>query len=410
MICTPKSLAVAATPLTALSWRQKQAAKLSLLCKINTVGLVITPIPAPTGFSVVITGDGTQFTGTWDAPPASAAQTNVYKSTDGVNYTLYTTVAAPGTSASDVASTVAVGQVGYYKIAWAKGGNVGPQTAPQRVSGRVADWAHRVIVNGGGSLTAQTMAAMNTFDLSIMDNGIMALIAALNVFAPDSLIAALTPFVKGVGVDPWTNHNFVAGDLSVNGLRATGNLGSGGTFATAKWLGTGFVPSVAGISATSAGYAIYEYSTNTASFAVEIGTASSNATNDDWFFCAAYNGAGFAIVSDNMGAGTGRLSKTTFYGPGFYSAQRTSAASHQIYFANSTTSFASIAGNTSAAGAAPAGPSVSIFAENRNGTVDQWGDARLSFVAITTGLTSAQTQSLYNLVQALRQALGGGFT
>jgi hypothetical protein len=82
-----------------------------------------------------------------------------------------------------------------------------------------------------------------------------------------------------------------------------------------------------------------------------------------------------------------------------------------MYFANSTTAHAALATGSGAQTASiETVQSVFVFAANNNGTgpADK-SKKRLSFAAITQGMTSVQSASLYTLVQALRTALGGGF-
>ncbi len=87
----------------------------------------------------------------------------------------------------------------------------------------ITDWATRVVANGGAMPSGNTIACMETLRLSLISLGITNKIYSLCIFVPDSLIAATTPLFKHKGADPWTNGNFVIGDLTVNGFKGDGS-------------------------------------------------------------------------------------------------------------------------------------------------------------------------------------------
>ena len=77
------------------------------------------------------------------------------------------------------------------------------------------EWAKRVVTNGGDTPSSNTVSALSTFMFGMDANGLTGKITLINAFVPDSLIATLTPLLKNVSSnDPWTNYNFVSGDLS----------------------------------------------------------------------------------------------------------------------------------------------------------------------------------------------------
>jgi hypothetical protein len=49
-----------------------------------------------------------------------------------------------------------------------------------------------------------------------------------------------------------------------------------------------------------------------------------------------------------------------------------------------------------------------LLASNEGGTTAAYYPGRISFAAMSAGLTAADSLALYNAVQALRTALGGG--
>ena len=101
-------------------------------------------------------------------------------------------------------------------------------------------WQTRVIANGG-SVSATTFTAVETFCRAIDTAGIRDRFFRLNLFAGTGLAAALVPLYRGqslggtqFGNATDANANFVAGDYVETG--ATGGLlGNGST----KWLNTG---------------------------------------------------------------------------------------------------------------------------------------------------------------------------
>jgi hypothetical protein len=272
-----------------------------------------------------------------------------------------------------------------------------PIFIPPPLAAVVTDWVARVVAAGGLTPAFATQNALNNFWTGIVADGLDSQIYVLNAFVADNLAAALTPLIKGTGFNSWVNHGFISGAQESDGVWGDG---------VATYMDTGFIPSAAGIGPNSQGIVAYVHDLNSTSTGIETGTYSSSA-NDDWSLATAYN-SGLNVISDNIGSGTGRLTSTP-YPWGFYSAQRTSASSHQIYFANSTHPFASIASNANAPQASPGGASMPVFAAKQGSTVTNFSNAQLSFIAFTKGLTSAQTQALYNRVQALRVSLGGGY-
>jgi hypothetical protein len=218
----------------------------------------------------------------------------------------------------------------------------------------------------------------------------------------DSLLAAITPiFYNGIGNASWTNNNFLLADLTANGL-----LG-----AATKYLDTGLIPnaSFSGLADGSAGLIVYNHTNNAVGVQHEIGVywaafqsffgllADYNAGNTEG---AAWRYSG----SDNINAVT-PASLT-----GYYSFQRTTTARADIYFARSNVAHSSIANSVGLIAGAAGDKSIFAFGANNNGGgVTGESLKRLSFIAITSGLSSAESALAYTAIQAFRTALGGGF-
>lgn len=250
------------------------------------------------------------------------------------------------------------------------------------------EWGLRVVANGGAAPGSTTKNALNTFYSGLVSDGLLGSAGVVNCFAPDSLVAAQTPFLIGLGLDPWTNHSFVSGDLTVNGL--VGN-------ASSKWMDTGFLPTL-----LSPGIGMAWYVSSVGAAGVEL-----SCTDASHFFQATSKYSdGHAYFFDNQNGVA--IASPSGLG-GFYAQNRVSTTDHRAWFANSGNAFAQIgATDTVAFGAFPSW-SCYAFANNAVGTAQQFSSSRLSFAALTYQMTSTQLSNLYNRVQTLRTALGGGF-
>jgi hypothetical protein len=255
----------------------------------------------------------------------------------------------------------------------------------------VADWVARVVINGGASPSAGTQTAASTFLAGLVTDGIYGQMLSVNIFAPDSLIASITPLIHVSGIDPWTNHNFVSGDLTVNGL-----LGN----ASNKYLETGFNPSTSGYSNLTMGF--YTYSLSGAGV-TSVPLSCTDATH--FFQMTEKYSDGKAYIYDNQNG----VIINSPPGTGFYAQNRISSTDHRAWFANSGNAFAQI--GTTDTNAFGAYPSVAClaFANNAAGTVQQYSGDRLSFAFFAQSMTSTNLSNLYSRVQTLRTSLGGGF-
>jgi len=255
-------------------------------------------------------------------------------------------------------------------------------------------WLSRITANGGAAPAAATVTAINDLYNAIDAAGITSKILQMAMFVPDSLIAARTPLFKVIGNDPWGT-TFTNGDLGANGI--TGN---------SHYLDPGCVPAFmsAQWSALSACIFFYSYATNTTPTGTDVGCT--DGSNDSFFIAEYGGGGGLHCVSDLQGAAP-RLNVAN-PGNGFLMASRIAANNNQIYFANSSTPWASIANNAvGSIGFSTAG--FLIFAFNNNGSIIQYSNGTLSCAGFAAGLTSGEGQALYNAIQACRVALGGGF-
>lgn len=261
-----------------------------------------------------------------------------------------------------------------------------------------ADWARRVQNNGGARPSQATINAAGVFWNALETAGIRSKMKALNFIAPDSLIAAITPFIKGPGLDPWTNTAFVAGDLSVNGLAGNGS---------SKYLDTGFNGSTHINTSLNAGVSYYTPNLTGAANASRMvfGSFSDGGLTD--FYQTPHHSAANTASGIGGWSGTNQINVAT-RGSGFYSANRTNNTTHKLYFAGGATAHLEIG---SAAGAANTALNATCpaFAVKHAAAIEQYYTHRLSFLAVHLGLTESESSALYDAVTALRVALGGGY-
>jgi hypothetical protein len=190
--------------------------------------------------------------------------------------------------------------------------------------------------------------------------------------------------------DPWTNNNFVSGDLTVNGL-----IGNGST----KYLNTGINESTLAVPQDDVGLTAYTITTG-ALGAVEIGVYDSTRGSQ---VCFCYTGnVVLPLLHSDAGSG---LSQTL---AGYQSHNRLLAASFKIYRANSGTAHELFAAPVVASNGLPARDMYGLC-RNNNGTPAYYSARRVSFLGHHGGLTQAESSSFYNAIQALRTALGGGY-
>lgn len=275
----------------------------------------------------------------------------------------------------------------------ARGGGGGGGSGPVLPGAAVAgSWASRVQVNGGAAVSGSSVTALTTFWNALYTGGIDTKMKAVMCFAPDNLTAALTPLYKTVGNDPWTNSGgiFDSSDLTVNGL-----VGNG----VNKYLKTGISGLAAYLSVNNCGFSIYN-STAATSTQIEFGCS---ITSDHMYMAIDYVGIG--AIFDCWTNTTPRLQVANTGYTGFLSGNRTSSTSVRIDGANSTLPYTTKVSLAITAGALT-NDEFYAFAIN---PVQVWTSKRISFMAIHDGLSVGEGTALFNAIQALRTAFGGGF-
>lgn len=258
-------------------------------------------------------------------------------------------------------------------------------------------WATRVVANGGAAPSQATINAIANFQCGLITDGLDVLMKSWNAFVPDNLTAAITPQLLGIGLDPWTNHNFVNGDLTVNGL-----VGDGATkFLQTGQVGTNLFP---GTPVTNSGITAYAFTNPSVAQAAITGCSDGSSS-----LCALemYNGITSLLMFD---VASDLLNVPNVGFTGYVSANRTAVNALAIYEASSVVPHHTLASNVvNNTGNGAANPfAFTVFCYNDNTGTLLFTNQRVSFIAYHQGLTSAQSALLFARIQTLRTALGGG--
>lgn len=270
---------------------------------------------------------------------------------------------------------------------------------------RVLDWKRRVLKNGGGNVSTKTLVAVNRFYRYILNRGLETKMKTLSCFVPDNLIACNTPLINKFGNDPWTNNNFVDGDLTIEGLK--GN-------ASNKSLDTGVSPTVCFQSPlSSAGMTLYVRN-GISEMACDMGYSGvgefpgfrlypSWVDDNTYFHMWKYDEPGGALNTINGNW------------QGYLSGNRVAQNRMDIYKASSAVGHTSIANTNVAISTSAVNFFIAVFAVTNgytgsgNGSYYYYSSKRLSFAAVHDGLTSDESALLYEGIQNLRKELGGGW-
>jgi len=274
-----------------------------------------------------------------------------------------------------------------------------PRLLRPRASGvhpEAASWRTRVVANGG-TVSATTMTAVDTFCKSIVTAGIRDRLYRLNLFCGTGLSAALVPLFRGTslggtqfGNTTDTNNNFVSGDYVETG--ATGGLqGNGST----KHLATGLPMTFAGSVQTHA----------------SVGFIPNTATTYTVLLGARYNLAGsyahevsgtistFRPSVFSGGAATSAFSPAG--GRNTFLQNWSGAANGQNYYSRNTLLTGGAAGAYSATNTTP----FLVFAGDISGTVSQRFNGNIDYYSIGLFFTDAQRNAYADAITAFRTAL-----
>lgn len=248
-------------------------------------------------------------------------------------------------------------------------------------------WAAAVIANGG-TYSASTLAAVNTFVLSAKASGYWSKLNRINLFCGDQLAACLVPLKAGGGSATETNVNFVSGDYS----EATGLTGNGST----KYLRTGLVPSVS-LTLNDTHLAVYNRAAGAAGGGIHIGTRNGATLLE--LSAPFTDGVAYSSHYNNT---TGAVSGAVAANYGLIVGSRESAASHAVYKNGS-----SVASNATSGGALLA-TEIYVFASDNIGAGAGFVSHSMGAYSVGAGLTAADVTAYATHMEAFQDALGRG--
>jgi hypothetical protein len=267
----------------------------------------------------------------------------------------------------------------------------------------VINWASQVSYNGGAAVSFNTLQALSTFMYGMDAAGLTSKMQSVNCFVPDSLIAATTPLISVIGTNRWTPTNFVGvgTDLNSNGLAGNGSN---------KYLNMNF--NANSTTLNNVGITVYLYTSSSYNGNDKLICGTQNSTNNLAFYPDS-NTLTASVVTPTFDCysytGGGRNSTyITTIGNGYWSANRTSTSSSNIYRARSNITHSLVNSTSTIAGSPPA-QAMYFFALNNNGSAYGFSNATASFGAVHLGLSQTDSATFYNLIQTMRTSLGGGY-
>ena len=264
-----------------------------------------------------------------------------------------------------------------------------------------ADWRSRVITNGG-TVSASTLKAVDTFCKAISSAGLRDRFFRLNLFAGTGLSAALVPLYRGqsrtgtqFGNTTDTNNGpFVSGDYSETG--ASGGLTA--TSNTTKYLSTGLIPFNAGI--TEQNYHNSGYFPATLNTSGDFIGAAATRTSS---FLPAFST--FGMYARFGGASNSGLENATLAArSGHLIGSRSAGAG--VGYRNGVNLASGNNTGSSQAFATDQPPALNVFARNNNGTPSAYFSGRSGMYSIGVAFTDAQALAFYDAVQAFQTTLG----
>lgn len=261
-----------------------------------------------------------------------------------------------------------------------------------KLDGQVVDWTNRAIANGGNpSITTQR--ALSDFVLSCKQDGTWSQLIIVNPVAPDDSGSLVTPLLVGNSSGSWSGLTVNAGAsqiLSVNGYINNGNSAPIGCIGTAIWT-------------SSVDASVITYVSQDRNGSNNPGQVFNGMAGDD------------ACSTGELDVGWGYSSMWAAYllwspaALGYSCLTRTSNTNQNTYFANSSTVHGAVQTDSSNRTQPIAAGNIFVWRSPCRGGGNGTFQGGMSFVAFGYGMTSAQSQNLFNNIQRYRRALGGGF-
>jgi hypothetical protein len=338
----------------------------------------------PSGFSFASNTTFSNIVAAWNPVPAP---TQLYTSSDGVSYSLAQTL-GPGVTSANVA-VPSVGSTVYAKI-------ISGGTSSSALQFTRTDWETRVIANLGTPL-AFSLATQNNLYSALANVGILSKMINVGFFennSGNSIRICLTPIIKTIGTNVWSNINMGDGMMGANGVTPTGGPGVG---ARPGILGTDFP------SDNDGGYTVYAFTGAEVLNACSLGYTNNAGSISTAFQIQTGGNTRAALWND-----TSRIVVPS-NGAGYYSLNRTGAAALNLYYAKTATAHASIGSSAAAAGSRNSN-FVDFFSVNafEAGIPELFTvNNTLRLLAVHHGLTQAESLLFYNAIVSAITFFGG---
>lgn len=268
-----------------------------------------------------------------------------------------------------------------------------------------AGWAARVVTNGG-SVSASTLSAVDAFCKAIDTAGVRSKFLRLNLFAGTGLSACLVPLYRGTsqsgtqyGNTTDTNVNLVSGDYTETGT--SGGLKAGST----KYLNTGFLPVMAGLTPFDTHMSFYSRSQVTTNATI-LGSFGGD-TNQATYQIFGYGGLS-ALYYRSGGGNNSGIEAATWSGAnraGHVICVRTASNAAKAYRNGSDLGLSAAVSNTNTW--TPGVPTaIYVFGRNNSGTADQLGfTGALQSYSLGPSLNDSQASGFYSAIVAFQTAL-----
>lgn len=282
-----------------------------------------------------------------------------------------------------------------------------PVPVPDQITHpEAADWAARVITNGG-SVSGVTLAAVSNFCRAIDQAGIRDRFMRANLYCGNGLAACLVPLYRSrsplalpLGNPTDINVNYVSGDYTETGT--SGGLGPSGTNST-KYLRTGIDPTGLRLNNTDTHISWYSRAQLTSSGRW---AAADNRTGSTRAWEAVFFGQFSAFYYRSGGGSNSGIENVTWSGAnrsGHGIAQR-SQAGGVLYRNGLNFNVASTVTDANAFDLSTG--EFFVGARQLNGTADNFMTGVFQSYSLGLAFTDAQALAYYNALQAFQRALG----
>jgi len=264
-------------------------------------------------------------------------------------------------------------------------------------------WGEQVVVNGGAVPSNTTLTAIAYLLDDLKTANIYSKFYALNLYAPDDLTAAITPIISTLGNNPWTNNNFVAGDITKYGLKGDG---------ASKVLDTG----VARDSVSHTNMALMVFTDTRAeeipgTGSIDMGVRNSGAVTTayqlnsaEWSTIGTLGGC-YGDLPFDLGAGRTEANNIQ---TGYICVSRDGASSQKLFFANRWNTHSTVATNTGTPAEHVTNQPWAVHARRSGGVYDSYSPRRFKAAGIAQAFSEAESLALYNALVAYRERIEDG--